>query len=280
MSIIYEKPILLSSRGALGSWCLTNRSFYKKIWLKILIKPFVNKFTWHATSLQERNEIEKIFPSSIIEIIPNGIDYDFFQKSNDLTKDKYMKKFTSRNIYADKIIISMGRIQKKKGFDILIDSFVILLNTFPDAKLLIAGEDEGHLSELVEKVSFLNLSKCVFFIGSVSNKDKVNFLSNADVFVLPSHNENFGNVYLESLASGTPIVASKDTPWEIVEDNKCGKWVDNSVDNVCKAMIEVLKMDKNFVSVSAKKLAIDYDWKTISLSFQNIYKGLILKNKK
>nr|QKQ37162.1 glycosyltransferase [Escherichia coli] len=66
-------------------------------------------------------------------------------------------------------------------------------------------------------------------------------LNAADVFALPSHNENFGNVYLESLAAGTPILASKHTPWSIVEQFGCGQWVNNdevSVTNALKLLFE------------------------------------------
>ena len=54
-----------------------------------------------------------------------------------------------------------------------------------------------------------NLNNNVFFVGEVLGQDKIDFLANADIFVSPSHDENFGNVYIESLAAGTPIVASK-----------------------------------------------------------------------
>ena len=125
----------------------------------------------------------------------------------------------------------MGRIHKKKGFDILIDSFSAISSRGFDGVLLIAGKDDGHQSFLDEKVKFkFNRSS---FYRRASGIDKVKFSSGGDLFVLPSHNENFGNVYLESLACGTPVVASWNTPWSEVEEHGCGKYGENSSGDVC-----------------------------------------------
>ena len=241
----YKKSILLSPRGQFGSWCLENGSGLKGKWLKFFIKPFANYVVWHATSQQEKDEILSHFPNAKVEIIPNGIYVDEFKKYTELTRKDYIKKYAKIEIKSiNKIIISMGRLQKKKGFDILIDSFNIVLKEYPNSYLLIAGPDEGEKVNLEKQILNLNLQDNIYLIGTIENQDKIDFLANADLFVLPSHNENFGNVYLESLATGTPIVASKNTPWQEVEKYDCGKWVENNIKEISQAMIEVLKYDR------------------------------------
>ena len=86
---------------------------------------------------------------------------------------------------------------------------------------------------------------------------------------MPSHNENFGNVYVESLATGTPIVASKMTPWSEVEKYNCGKWIENNVEKTSEAIYEILNKDRETMRVNSKKLAQTYDWKNIALKFKN-----------
>ncbi|GAD79636.1 glycosyltransferase [Vibrio ezurae] len=279
ISLIYakilKKKVILSPRGSLGEWCLENGNRFKSYWLKYAIAPFLNDVIWHSTAQQEKNEILKIFPTARVEIIPNGIEYGKFQNYNPLTSKQYIEKFLNLDADAEKIVVSMGRIQKKKGFDILINSFVDVLNEYPESKLLIAGENEGELTKLLSLVNNLKLTEFVFFIGPISGQDKIDFLSNADLFVLPSHNENFGNVYVESLAVGTPIVASTNTPWCEVEDADCGKWVPNSIKETSHAMMKMLSKDRETMRRNAKTLAEKYDWKNVAVQFKKVYENMV-----
>lgn len=274
---LFNKPILLTPRGSLGEWCIGNGSKFKTMWINYLLKPLVKNITWHATAQQEKDEILSIYPDAKVEIIPNGIEYDKFQNSNTLSKREYSKKFINQDCEPNKIIVSMGRLQKKKGFDILIDSFYETLKSFPNSILLIAGGNEGEEENLKNQIKNLNLESNVFLIGAIEGQDKIDFLANADLFCLPSHNENFGNVYVESLATGTPIVASKMTPWSEVEDYDCGKWVENSIKETSKAMNEVLEKDRETMRINSRKLAFNYDWKTIANNFKNLYERILEK---
>lgn len=284
-SIIYakllKKPILLSPRGSLCPRCLTQGSNLKGIWLDWIIRPFAKYITWQATSAQERDDILARFKSANVVIIPNGVEYDRYQNSNKLTKQEFYKKYThiDIDIDIDKIIISMGRLHKNKGFNILIYSFKSTLSLYPDSKLFIAGADEGIKDDLSRQIKMLDLEGKVFFVGELRGEDKIDFLANADLFVLPSHSENFGNVYVESLAAGTPIVAGRNTPWGEVVEYNCGEWVANSVYETYRAMTRVLKQDRELMRINSKKLAKKYAWKEVSKQFQAIFKDLIKKQR-
>lgn len=273
----YKKPILLSSRGQIGSWSIKNGSKFKKTWLKWFIKPFANKIVWHATAEEEKKDILSIFPNAKVEVISNGIEYDIFQKSSILSKQEFIKKYTNLELDVDKIIISMGRLQKVKGFDILIDSFYKVLEQYPKAKLFIAGQDEGEKENLKQQIHKLNLEDKTFLIGAINGQDKIDFLANSDLFVLPSHNENFGNVYVESLATGTPIIASKNTPWSEVEKANCGRWINNSIEETSQAMIEMLGKDRELMRINSKKLVKKYDWINIAKQFKNVFDEMLDK---
>jgi len=220
-------------------------------------------------------EILSVFPNANVRVISNGIQLKEFEKFNAITQYDFIQKFANKTLDTEKIIISMGRLQKVKGFDILIDSFVKVLEKYPNAKLLIAGQDEGEKENLMKQIKDLNLIEKVFLVGQINGQDKVDFLVNADLFVLPSHNENFGIVYAESLAAGTPIVASKNTPWSEVEETDCGKWVNNTIDETMGAMIEMLGKDREEMRVNSKKLAEKYDWKNIAVEFKEVFEKMI-----
>lgn len=274
----YKKPTILSPRGSLGKWAINNGNKFKKLWLKLFIKPFSNYVIWHATSDQEKQEILSHFPDAKIKIIPNGIDMSEFKKFNQMEKEEYIKKYIKKNKIninnINNIIISMGRLQKKKGFDILINSFYFILHKYPNSFLLIAGPDEGEKQNLEKLIKKLSLENNVFLVGNLQGQDKIDFLANADLFVLPSHNENFGNVYLESLAVGTPIVASKNTPWKEVERYNCGKWVENSVEETTKAIMTMLNKHKNEIKMNCINFAKKYDWKNIAIQFKEFFENI------
>ena len=274
---LFKKPVLLSPRGQFGGWCLDNGSGFKQRWLDWLIKPHANKIVWHATAEQEKAEIQMIFPYAKVEVIPNGIEYDKFQESSALSKQEYMKQFAKSDLESEKIIVSMGRLQKKKGFDILINTFSETLKQYPNTKLFIAGQDEGERNNLLKQIADLGLEDKAFLTGAINGQEKIDFLANADLFVLPSHNENFGNVYVESLAAGTPIVASTGTPWQEVEEADCGKWVNNSVDETANAMLAMLEKDRELMRMNSKQLAKKYDWKNIALQFKDVFEGMVKK---
>jgi len=272
-----NKPILLTPRGSLCNWCLQEGKFLKKAWLKSFIDPFAKEVVWHATSENEKNDILSLYPDAKIATITDGVNSSLFKKYNALSKKEYMKKFTGKSLAPKKIIISMGRIHKVKGFDLLIRAFKTLSKEKSDIVLCIAGEDEGEKNKLEKLINELKVESSVFFTGPLSNQDKVDFLANADLFVLASHTENFGIVIAESLASGTPVVVSNKAPWQIVENYECGLWVPNRVEELSNAMAKVLEKDREQLRKNAQELAKKFEWDNIAHDFIKLYKKMVEK---
>ena len=274
---LFGKKVLLSPRGSLCQWCLNEKQSFKKNWLRFLIAPFITDVLWHATSEQEKSDIKAVFGASKVALISDGVNCEEFDKPVKLTPEAFMKRFTGSNIMPQKILVSMGRLHKVKGFDILLNAFKKVLQKYPDAVLLLAGEDDGEKGHLQELSNVLQLEDNLFFTGPLYEQEKRDFLANADLFVLPSHTENFGIVYAESLASGTPIVASTNTPWSEVEETDCGRWVNNSIEETAQAILEVLQKDRETMRVNSKMLAKKYDWKNIALQFKEVFEKMVEK---
>lgn len=275
---LFRKPFIVSPRGVLSAWSLASkRSLLKKLWSAMLIRPFLRGSWWHATSLQESAEIKAYYPAARVVVIPNGIDLDEFAKPTTFSRREYLKRFANLDGDAGPVIISMGRLHRKKGFDVLIDAFAEVRRVHPRAVLLIAGADDGEQATLEQRVEILSLQGCVNFVGELKGTDKAEFLAGGDLLALPSHSENFGNVYLEALACGVPIVASRETPWEEVERFGCGKWVDNSVSATAAAMLDLLVGNRGAMAVSAKNMAARYSWAQVAERFQGTFE-LMLKD--
>lgn len=270
-SWLFKKPVLLSPHGVLGEWIMRNGSMFKKVWLKLLIKPFANYVIWHATSGQEKKEILSHFPFAKVSVIPNPISLEEFKKFNTLKRSDFLNKFANLSGDPEKILISMGRLQKKKGFDILIKAFQKVQAKYPDAYLFIAGHDEGEMDRLLHLVNECHLNGRVFFTGMLEQQDKIDFLANADLFILPSHNENFGIVYAEALAAGTPVVASTNTPWEEVEKFGCGKWVKNTVEENESAILEMLTREDKNTSRKAQEYVLKFSFENVSKEFEKVF---------
>jgi glycosyltransferase involved in cell wall biosynthesis len=270
------KSVLLSPRGVLCDWIMNQGIPFKNFWLNTFIKPFADYVFWHATSEQEKNDIKRHFPDARIHIIPNGIDINEFEEvKSDSGKEYFKKYFSVEKLFP--VIVSMGRIHKKKGFDILIKAFNQILPGYPDAKLIIAGEDEGEKDHLEKLIEDLHLQSKVCFPGMLKGQEKIQFLAGADLFVLPSHNENFGNVYAEALAAGTPVIASRNTPWQEVEKHTCGYWVENTVDQTSTAMLRMLKMDLREMGENGKEYIKEYDWRHIGKKFEKVFFQMLNK---
>lgn len=204
-------------------------------------------------------------------LIPNGIDVEQFGRVRSLPRDEYMKRFAKVDRHPKIIIVSMGRLHRVKGFDVLIDAFARLLADFGGAVLLVAGGDDGEKRSLENQIARLNLVGKVFLVGEVSGQDKVDFLAGGDLFALPSHSENFGNAYLEAMAAGLPVVASTGTPWRGVEAAGCGRWVENSVEATYSAMTDVLRRDTKAMGRLARDYAKQFDWQGVAARFKAVF---------
>ena len=87
---------------------------------------------------------------------------------------------------------------------------------------------------------------------------------------MPSHTENFGIVALESLVNGTPVVASKETPWSILHEFKAGYWINNTPSELSSAVISLLSNKSVNWEENSKLLAINYDWQTIAEKYKSL----------
>src|SRR5262249_17345074 len=129
----------------------------------------------------------------------------------------------------------LGRMHRIKRIDIVADAFAIARATHPSLHLVLAGPDEDNLlpgitARLGAHAPFVRTP------GAVSGADKWSLLKDADVTVLCSDSENFGIAVVESLAAGVPVIATRTCPWRVLEDQRCGRWVEQTPQAVAKGI--------------------------------------------
>lgn len=105
----------------------------------------------------------------------------------------------------------MGRLNIKKGLDLLLPAFRDYTQKKPDTQLVIAGPDDGYEAEARAFVNQHNLSGQVSFVGMLTGEMKKAALSDATVFVLPTYSEGFSIAVLEAMASRLPVIVSDRT---------------------------------------------------------------------
>jgi glycosyltransferase involved in cell wall biosynthesis len=143
-------------------------------------------------------------------------------------------------------LLFIGRLNPKKGIDNLLRAIAMNERFMKsDLKLKLAGRNShDHEPVLRSLVSELGLHEKVEFLGQIEGEEKQKLLAGALWTVMPSHTENFGIVVLESLAQNTPVIASKGSPWESLEEENVGFWVGTSPERLSAAIDRALDIQK------------------------------------
>ncbi|MGC8588338.1 MAG: glycosyltransferase [Hydrogenobaculum sp.] len=235
-----------------------NDAYYaygKDIYLpyRYLIKFLYEKLDYLvAPSYAIKKDLQQTFfiREDKFKIIPNCTN---FEKLDVLAKEQC-------NLKAD--FINIGKLAEQKGQIYLIEAFKKVKDKIKDSKLVIIGE--GDLRSLLEKkIKELGLENDVILTGYQTNPYK--YLKNSKIFVLSSIFEGFGNVIIEAMHFGLPVISYEcpGGPKEILK-NEFGVLVPpKDVDALANAMIEMLEnqeKQKHYSNMS-KKRALDYDCK-------------------
>tara|TARA_B100000575_G_scaffold292819_1_gene302258 strand:- start:19506 stop:20579 length:1074 start_codon:yes stop_codon:yes gene_type:complete len=190
-----------------------------------------------AVSQGVKSDLEKLslVNKNKFEVIHNPI-----APVNKVSKDKKIEIEKLWNSSDEKRLITVGSLKKQKNHLLLINAFALVNNTIP-SKLMIIGDGEER-EQLEEEVRMLGLENKVIFSGF--QKETNSFYQSADLFVLSSNYEGFGNVLLEALINGINVVSTdcNSGPAEILSNGRYGKLVPvKNVEALSSSIIEVLK---------------------------------------
>ena len=166
-------------------------------------------------------------PGDQVSTLRNGVDLKLFSQPSE--REALREKLG----VSGKVLISVGHLVERKGHYLVIDAMAKLPNEF---NLLIAGEG-ADLGRLQEQVKQKGLEQRVRFLGALRQKELAKYYGVADALILASSREGWANVLLESMACGTPVVATEiwGTP-EIVQSKEAGVLVKRTADSIAEGV--------------------------------------------
>jgi glycosyltransferase involved in cell wall biosynthesis len=270
-------PYIIRPCGMLDPWSIRQSRWKKKLYMAWRLRRNLNAAAaLHFTADIERDLTKPLGLTSPAIVEPNGVDLSEFE--NPPPAGTFREQYPIAN--GRKLVLFMSRLHHKKGLDKLIPAFARLKDK--TAVLAIAGPDSDGYQTIVEKmIADAGIADRVFFTGMLWRERRIAALADADLFVLPSYQENFGIVVVESLAAGTPVVVSDQVNLHPeISAAGVGGVVPLDVEQLAREMDRWLgddEMRKN-TGDKAKQFARDrYDWRMIARRWGEHYAALPAK---
>jgi glycosyltransferase involved in cell wall biosynthesis len=251
-------PYVVSPRGMLVKDLVRRKNHFLKLaWIKFIERrTLVSASAVHVTAGKELDELSQFdFDLPVVWTVPNGID----------GPDVYLLKNADDFPGSKKFALFLGRINWKKGLDRLIKAW----KDVPDATLLIAGNDEeSYQNDLERLAAKIGVAERIRFVGMVQGEPKWRLFRDAELFILPSHSENFGNSVLEAMFMGCPVVVTPEVGLaEAVAESEAGLVVEGDPASLSRGIRKLLgdadrrqKMGANGQRLASTR----YSWRCVA----------------
>ncbi|KHQ50160.1 glycosyltransferase [Mameliella alba] len=252
-------PLVVSPRGMLGPEALAfSRNRKRVIWALGQRRALETAACFHATAWSEVEDIRRAGLAAPVAVIPNGID---------------IPEGTAET--SARTVLHLGRLHPKKGIDRLVAAWARVAERHPDWRLRIVGPSEIGCREALERQVHDLGAPRVDFDGPLFGSEKRAAYRQAGLFVLPTLNENFGMVVAEALATGIPAISTKGAPWQGLETERCGWWVDHGPEPLAAALDAALALpDAERALMGARGrdwMRRDFGWDGIAARMAQVY---------
>lgn len=232
-----------------------------------------------AFSPHERDAMARLYDADLerIGLVPCGVDLSVFRP---LGQEESRKRL---GLNGDKVLLYVGRIESLKGLDLLVHTAAHLETCYPVLVLVVGGDNgkDQEIDRLRRLAQELKVDKKIDFVGRVDQEELPLYYSAADVCVVPSFYESFGLAALESMACGTPVVASRVGGLSTIIQHgrtgylkswRCPEAFANSLE-----MIISSKSLQDCMGLAARQRAEGMGWDQVAAGMAWIYESLAEK---
>jgi glycosyltransferase involved in cell wall biosynthesis len=258
-------PYVITPHGMFEPWLWENGTLKKKMYFHFLVqKYFVKATIIHAITSQEKRNLKKLFPEVNILEIPNLIINQKEDKEKEFIDNKYL--------------LYIGRLDQKKGIDLLIRSYLKLNPN--KIKLKIAGEINSYKEKLVKIINDSNIdANNIEFLGFVKGEAKEDLIKNAIALVAPSHSEVIGMVNLEAAILKTPVITTYQTGLSKLWQENGGFLINPNEKELTNTLKKVLSWTNEKQKEEGEKLyqfvLQNYTWGNRIHDWKKLYNSII-----
>ena len=230
-------PYVTTPHGMLEPWALSYKASKKRIYYRHFEVPTLKT----ASAIHVLNQLEEknvnVLGFSQTKIVHNGIYKQAFEKL--ASPDLFYQQFPETR--SKKLILFLGRIDPKKGLDLLAPAFAKVHQQFPDTHLVLAGPDSiDFLPTAQNYFAQANCLEAVTFTGMINGALKAAALAAASLYVSPSYSEGFSMSILEGMATGLPCIITKACNFPEAAVAKAAHVVDVDAEDIAVALSQVL----------------------------------------
>jgi len=262
-------PFIVTAHGMLEPWLLNEQGFRisikKRLYWKIFACRALSRANVvHAITPQDREHLSRLFPHNRIEIIPNAVDTDEYIESPGAERSRK--------------ILFLGRIEPKKGVDLLLTAFA-QARISAEWSVDVAGPvwSDSYMAGLRSLVVKFGIEKRVRFRGPVFGAEKNSLMDQAWFMAVPSHSEVIGLVNLEAAARRLPTITTHETglhDWE----SGGGVLIRPEVASLKKAVEDACswnKRERDDRGAAGRRLVEQrYSWKAVLPLWLQLYDSL------
>ncbi len=261
-------PTVMSITGTLTPWSLKHKAFKKRLgWLLYQGRDLRSATVLHATSRYEAENIRRLGLTNPIAVIPLAVSISPPPPQADHNTSSKLRT-----------VLYLSRIHPKKGLMHLVEAWKTLR---PKGwRVVIAGQDDaGYRGELESAIRRYDLTDDFVFRGFVSLDEKARLYREADLFVLPTYSENFGLVIPEALSHSIPVITTRGTPWEELNQYRCGWWTGIGTEPLTKALREAISLpdrERKEMGERGRELVKErYSFTRLGKELKTLYQWLI-----
>ena len=265
-------PYLFAPRGMLEQGLVKRRSrLLKSAWIRIADRRSLEQAAGiHVTSAREATEAKAFgFALPPIYEVPNGVSLE--DGAGGGRPSAAIAAITGGRPY----VLFLGRINWKKGLDRL----VAALPRVPGVRLVVAGNDEeGYRAIVDELAAAAGVSGRLVFVGPVLGADKAMLLRHAQLLVVPSYSENFGNVVIEAMAAGCPVIVTPEVGSAAIVKETGSGWVVPGDAAALSHGISTLLADaetRRRMREAGRAASVHYAWSAVAKRMETVYEQVL-----